>query len=44
MTFFDGIGLTIVSESWFGLWEITSITVIGGYFAVRTVDKRGRIK
>jgi|TARA_R110002153_G_scaffold5246_5_gene24689 hypothetical protein len=44
MTFFDGIGLTIVSESWIGLWEITSITVIGGYFAVRTVDKRGRIK
>tara|TARA_R110002167_G_scaffold117955_3_gene294220 strand:+ start:7728 stop:8090 length:363 start_codon:yes stop_codon:yes gene_type:complete len=44
MTFFEGVGFTSVSERWIGLWEMVSVTVIGGYFAVRTVDKRGRIK
>lgn len=44
MTFFDGLGLVEVNESWISLWEIASVTVIGGYFAVRTVDKRTRIK
>lgn len=44
MTFFEGFGATSVSERWIGLWEMVSITVIGGYFAVRSVDKRGRVK
>lgn len=44
MTFFEGFGVTSVSERWVGLWEMVSVTVIGGYFAVRSVDKRGRVK
>jgi hypothetical protein len=44
MTFFDGLGLVEVNESWISLWEIASVTVIGGYFAVRTVDKRTKVK
>jgi|TARA_B110000908_G_scaffold23984_1_gene27374 hypothetical protein len=44
MTFFEGVGISSVSERWIGLWELVSVTVIGGYFAVRTVDKRGKIK
>jgi hypothetical protein len=40
ITFFEGFGVTSVSERWIGLWEMVSVTVIGGYFAVRTVDKR----
>ncbi len=44
MTFFDGLGVLDVNESWIGLWEIASITVIGGYFAARSVDKRGNVK
>jgi nitrate reductase NapE component len=42
MTFFEGFGISNVSERWIGLWEMVSVTVIGGYFAVRTVDKRTR--
>lgn len=44
MTFFEGFGISNVDEKWIGLWEVVSITVIGGYFAVRTVDKRTKIK
>ena len=44
MTFFEGFGISSVSERWIGLWEMVSITVIGGYFAVRSVDKRGKVK
>lgn len=44
MTFFEGFGVSSISERWIGLWEMVSVTVIGGYFAVRTVDKRGRLK
>lgn len=44
MTFFDGAEILAISESWIRLWELVSITVIGGYFAVRTIDKRGNIK
>ena len=44
MTFFEGFGISNVSERWIGLWEMVSVTVIGGYFAVRSVDKRGKIK
>ena len=44
MTFFEGFGISSVSERWIGLWEMVSVTVIGGYFAVRSVDKRGRLK
>ena len=44
MTFFSGAELLDISDSWIGLWEMVSITVIGGYFAVRTIDKRGNVK
>lgn len=44
MTFFEGFGISNVSEKWIGLWELVSLTVIGGYFAVRSVDKRTRMK
>jgi len=44
MTFFEGFGISNISERWIGLWEMVSVTVIGGYFAVRSVDKRGRLK
>ena len=44
MTFFEGFGISSVNERWIGLWELVSITVIGGYFAVRSVDKRTKIK
>lgn len=44
MTFFEGFGVSSISERWIGLWEMVSITVIGGYFAVRSVDKRGRLR
>ena len=44
MTFFEGFGISSVDERWIGLWEMVSITVIGGYFAVRSVDKRTRMK
>ena len=44
MTFFEGFGVSSVSERWIGLWEMVSVTVIGGYFAVRSVDKRTKIK
>lgn len=44
VTFFDGLGFMNINQHWIGLWEMVSITVIGGYFAVRTVDKRTKIK
>ena len=44
MTFFEGFGISSVSERWIGLWEMVSVTVIGGYFAVRSVDKRTKVK
>lgn len=44
MTFFEGLGISSVNERWIGLWELVSVTVIGGYFAVRTVDKRTKVK
>lgn len=44
LTFFSGAGLLEIDREWIGLWEMVSITVIGGYFAVRSVDKRGRVK
>ena len=44
MTFFEGFGISSVNERWIGLWEMVSITVIGGYFAVRSVDKRTKVK
>jgi len=40
LAFFDGAGLLTISERWIGLWELVSISVVGGYFAVRTIDKR----
>ena len=40
LTFFDGAGLLTISERWIGLWELVSISVVGGYFAVRTIDKK----
>jgi hypothetical protein len=44
MTFFDGLGWVDVNESWISLWNMLSVTVVGGYFAVRTIDKRGNVK
>ena len=44
MTFFEGFGISSVNQHWIGLWEMVSITVIGGYFAVRSVDKRTKVK
>lgn len=44
MTFFEGFGIISINERWIGLWEMVSVTVIGGYFAVRTVDKRTKVK
>jgi hypothetical protein len=42
LTFFDGAGLLTISERWIGLWELVTISVVGGYFAVRTIDKKRR--
>lgn len=44
MTFFDGASLLSINEAWISLWSMVSVSVIGGYFAVRTIDKRGKIK
>lgn len=44
MTFFDGMGWVSVSNAWVDLWNMLSVTVVGGYFAVRTIDKRGVVK
>jgi hypothetical protein len=44
MTFFDGFGLVDVNGAWINLWNMLSVTVVGGYFAVRTIDKRGNTK
>jgi hypothetical protein len=41
-TFFDGMGYLTVDESWISLWNMLSVTVVGGYFAVRSIDKRVR--
>lgn len=40
MTFFDGAGWTEVDDSWISLWEMISVTIVGGYFALRSFDKR----
>lgn len=42
LTFFDSTQWFDVNERWIGLWEMVSISVIGGYFAVRTIDKRAK--
>lgn len=39
MTFFDGLGVTEVNDSWISLWNMLSVTVVGGYFAVRGYEK-----
>ena len=44
MTFFEGFGISSVNERWIGLWELVSVTVIGGYFSVITEDKRTKKK
>lgn len=44
MTFFDGMGWVDVNNAWVQLWNMLSVTVVGGYFAVRTLDKRGNVK
>ena len=44
MTFFDGLGIVDVNSAWINLWNMLSITVVGGYFAVRSIDKKGRTK
>lgn len=40
VTFFDGLGWLAVDNAWISLWNMLSVTVVGGYFAVRSVDKR----
>lgn len=44
MTFFDGLGLVEVDKAWVSLWNMLSVTVVGGYFTARTLDKRGNVK
>jgi len=44
MTFFDGLGWVEVDPAWISLWNMLSVTVVGGYFAVRSLDKRGKVK
>lgn len=44
MTFFSGANLLDISDAWIDLWQMVSVSVIGGYFAVRTIDKRTKIK
>ena len=44
MTFFDGMGWVEVNSAWVQLWNMLSVTVVGGYFAVRSLDKRGNVK
>ena len=44
MTLFDGMGWVDVNNAWVQLWNMLSVTVVGGYFAVRTLDKRGGVK
>ena len=39
MTFFDGLGWVDVNDSWISLWNMLSVTVVGGYFAVRGYEK-----
>jgi len=43
-TFFDGLGYLQVDPAWISLWNMLSVTVVGGYFAVRSLDKRGKVK
>ena len=43
-TFFDGLGYLQVDPAWISLWNMLSVTVVGGYFAVRSLDKRGNVK
>jgi len=43
-TFFDGLGIIEVDSAWISLWNMLSVTVVGGYFAVRTIDKKGKTK
>jgi len=41
----DGnVGEFSVSESWIPMFSNIMITIIGGYFVVRSIDKRGRVK
>ena len=44
MTFFDGANWIEIDQAWISMWSMVSVSVIGGYFAVRTIDKRGKIK
>jgi len=43
-TFFDGLGYLQVDPAWVSLWNMLSVTVVGGYFAVRSIDKRNNVK
>jgi hypothetical protein len=41
----DGnVGEFSVNESWIPMFSNIMITIIGGYFVVRSIDKRGRVK
>jgi hypothetical protein len=45
MLFTDGnIGEFKIQKEYIPVYQILLITIVGGYFAVRTIDKKGRIK
>lgn len=45
LLFADGnIGSFVVREAYLPIFETMLITIIGGYFVLRSVDKRGRIR
>tara|TARA_R110002050_G_scaffold103392_1_gene212416 strand:- start:553 stop:900 length:348 start_codon:yes stop_codon:yes gene_type:complete len=45
MLFTDGnVGNFTIQKEYIPVYQILLITIVGGYFAVRTIDKKGRIK
>jgi hypothetical protein len=45
MLFTDGnVGSFTIQKEYIPVYQILLITIVGGYFAVRTIDKKGRIK
>ena len=45
MLFTDGnVGGFTIQKEYIPVYQILLITIVGGYFAVRTIDKKGRIK
>ena len=45
MLFTDGnVGEFKIQKEYIPVFQILLITIVGGYFAVRTIDKKGKIK